>query len=94
MQNSAGRKIDVDELKYKLAENFRGTAATRKTAAASTLDISNSMSMGFKENFNGSNMKGKQQYKNSNGRSKSPGAGLSMMTEDMMIPEKGSAVKG
>lgn len=85
--NSHGKKIDVDELKQRLAEQFRGAnkgTTGGKSVGASTLDVSNSMS---RENFNylnGASKKGRS------GRSKSPHGGA---FEEMMIPERGSAVK-
>lgn len=75
----------MEELKHKLAEQFRGSrpGATGKTAAASTMDISNSMS---RENFNYLN----GSKKGRSGRSKSPGGAFGGFDE---IPERGSAVK-
>ena len=73
-----GKKIDVDELKSKLAEGIRRTAKT----GSSTLDAS----VSFANNLSMSNTFTRKSGKSAT-RSKSPGTYL----ED--VPERGSAAK-
>jgi hypothetical protein len=85
--NSQSKKIDVDELRHKLAEGLRGRAHAKGN------DISMSTGNGG-SNFNTSkeNMMKKM---NRSSRSKSPGHTLKdgFSTSYDEVPERGSAVK-
>ena len=84
--SSINKKIDVEELKYRLAEGMSGKRKL-DTSAASMMTSAGTIMNNTKEAI----------YKkmNRNSRSKSPGQGLSYsggVGEDL-IPERGSAVK-